>query len=279
MTGTSEGRRLIALHAHPDDEVLFTGGILARYTAEGAQVTLVCCTGGEEGEIADLPQFGDKKSTFERLGAIRAEELKESCALLGVSDVRMLGYRDSGMAATAPNSHPDAFVNADPSEAARSVARILLEVRPHVAVTYDHTGFYGHPDHVRAHEIMLAGVELAAQAGWAVPRVCYLAGPVSWLKRWRNAAAAVGVEDGWLSEEIIAEYGTPDDQIGAIVDVSGFTARKLAALEAHRTQLGTTQRFLSIPRPALDDLIGTEYFVLASEKVDAPLTDLFSGVA
>jgi len=135
----------LAVHAHPDDESIATGGTFARYAAEGARTVLVCCTRGEEGEIHD-PAL-DPVEAGTRLGAIRERELRDAAAILGIHDVQLLPYRDSGMAGAAPNSRPDNFINADPVEAAARVAAVIRATRPDVVVTYDPGGGYGHPDH------------------------------------------------------------------------------------------------------------------------------------
>src|SRR3990172_3434750 len=121
------GRRLVVVHAHPDDEAISTGGILARYAAEGTRVCLITCTNGEVGEIADLPEFADREEVRSRLGEVRASELRESCRILGVSDLRLLGYHDSGMDGTAENDADHAFVNQDLGEVVERIVPILRE--------------------------------------------------------------------------------------------------------------------------------------------------------
>jgi len=169
---------LLAVHAHPDDESIATGGTLARYAAEGVRTVLVCCTHGEEGEIRD-PAL-DPVEAGPRLGAIREQELRAAAAILGVAaaDVRLLPYRDSGMAGTAANRRPDNFANADPREAAARVAAVIRATRPHVVVTYDPGGGYGHPDHKKAHRVTLDAVAQAGDdgdggPGWAAPKLYY----------------------------------------------------------------------------------------------------------
>uniref|UniRef100_UPI000A3A67D7 N-acetyl-1-D-myo-inositol-2-amino-2-deoxy-alpha- D-glucopyranoside deacetylase n=1 Tax=Amycolatopsis kentuckyensis TaxID=218823 RepID=UPI000A3A67D7 len=155
-------RRLLFVHAHPDDESITTGASIARYAAEGAEVTVVTCTLGEEGEVmADLGELeGLRAHTADQLGGYRVTELTAACAALGVSRHRYLGglgrWRDSGMAGTPSASHPRAFTGGSADEQAAQLAELIDEVRPQVVVTYDAFGGYGHPDHIRAHDITMA---------------------------------------------------------------------------------------------------------------------------
>ncbi len=150
---------LMAIHAHPDDEIFGTGGVFARAADEGMRTVLVVATGGEEGEIRDPAR--DTPDERARLAAIRAEELRRSTEILGIEEVHFLGYRDSGMLGTPANDNPDNFLQTDRGEAVRRVVRLIREVRPDVLVTYDERGGYGHPDHVTAHEVTTAAVEAA----------------------------------------------------------------------------------------------------------------------
>ncbi|MGD0068647.1 MAG: N-acetyl-1-D-myo-inositol-2-amino-2-deoxy-alpha-D-glucopyranoside deacetylase, partial [Streptosporangiaceae bacterium] len=159
------GRRLLLVHAHPDDESIGTGATMAKYAAEGVQVTLVTCTLGELGEIIppSLAQLAADRE--DRLGEYRIGELAAACAALGVTDQRFLGgpgrWRDSGMMGTAANDDPRCFWRADVDEAATALLGIIREVRPQVLVTYDANGFYGHPDHIQAHRVTWRAFELA----------------------------------------------------------------------------------------------------------------------
>src|SRR5438552_9322857 len=149
-------RTLIAVHAHPDDECLSTGGILARYAAEGVRTVLVTCTDGAVGEISD-PAL----ATPENLVEVRARELDNAVRILHVSRLVKLGYRDSGMAGTADNNHPDSFQQAPFDDALERVVRVVRHERPQVLVTYDERGGYGHPHHIRPHQVAVAGFEAA----------------------------------------------------------------------------------------------------------------------
>src|SRR5690242_20178513 len=165
-------RRLLLVHAHPDDESINNGVTMARYAAEGVHVTLVTCTLGERGEVIP-PEL--RHLAGAELGAHRLRELTAAMAELGVDDFRLLGgagrYGDSGMMGLPDNDDPACFWQADLDEAAASLVEVILEVRPQVLVTYDDNGGYGHPDHIQAHRVALRAAELAARAGWEIPKV------------------------------------------------------------------------------------------------------------
>src|SRR5437879_1383511 len=176
-------RRVLFVHAHPDDETINNGATMAKYAAEGALVTLVTCTLGEEGEV--IPEelahlASDREDT---LGEYRIGELESAMAELGVADHRFLGgagrYRDSGMMGLSQNEDPDCFWQADLDEAAGYLAEVILDVRPQALVTYDDNGGYGHPDHIQAHRVALRGYELAADQGHRIARVYEICTPRS----------------------------------------------------------------------------------------------------
>jgi N-acetyl-1-D-myo-inositol-2-amino-2-deoxy-alpha-D-glucopyranoside deacetylase len=270
---------LMLVHAHPDDEALTTGGTMARYASVGVRVVLVTCTNGEVGEVAEVPELGTVDEIRERLGEVRTEELKEACRRLGDIDLRMLGYHDSGMEGTPANDDPKAFINQNPAAAVSAVAAIIRDTRPDVLITYNEIGLYGHPDHIRAHEVAMAGVQEASDQH-AVAKVYYTAVPRSMLFGGRELASATGVNpDDFFTVEEIDRMATDDDAVTASIDVSGFVDRKFAALEAHRTQLGTTGIFLGIPEELRVLALGTEHYVLARTTLKRPTgreTDLFA---
>src|ERR1700690_338965 len=173
-------RRLLLVHAHPDDESIGNGATMARYAAEGAQVTLVTCTLGELGEIipADLAHLAADRE--DRLGEYRIGELAAACAALGVTDHTFLGgagrWRDSGMMGTPGSAAPGCFWQADAEVAAAVLAAVIRDVRPQVMVSYDANGGYGHPDHIQAHRVTSRAFRLAAQpgggaGGWPVAKL------------------------------------------------------------------------------------------------------------
>ncbi len=286
-------RSLVLVHAHPDDEGLATGGTIARYASEGVHVCLITCTNGEVGEIADLPDLGTPEEIAPRLGEIRREELQEACRRLGRVDLRMLGFHDSGMEGTPENDAPQAFMNQDLDLPVRQIVAILREVKPQVLITYNEYGFYGHPDHIRAHQAALAAVESANDAEYepdlgephAVSKVYYNAIPISLLRegmKLAQEALGEGAEDEFASEEEIVRIGTDDDLVTTEIDVGDFVKAKFHSLEAHRTQLGTIRAWLDLPEELRHLLFGTEFYVLTppgSRDSSEQEKDLFDGVS
>ncbi len=184
---------LLAVHAHPDDESLGTGGTLAKYVAEGVETVLVCATKGEEGDIQN-PDLDPSKIPAE-ISELRLKELDAACKVLGIRRVHFLGYRDSGMAGSASNAHPHALVNADLGEAAGRLVEIIREARPQVVITYNERGIYGHPDHIAVNRITVAAVDAAGDPEryrtipyppWSPRRLYYMAIPRSRLLRMKE---------------------------------------------------------------------------------------------
>src|SRR5919206_558554 len=242
VTDALPARRLLLVHAHPDDEVIGTGATMAHYVAEGAHVTLVTCTLGEEGEIY-LPELAQLAAAeADQLGGYRLVELAAACAALGVTDHRFLGgagrYRDSGMMGLPTNDHPRAFWRADLDEAAGHLLEIIREVRPQVLVTYDPNGFYGHPDHIQAHRVAMRAAELAAAEGFGPDKIYWTAMPRSVLEGGMEAFR--GMDDNPFADvETVDDlpFGHPDDEIAARIDGTDFAQQKVAAMRAHATQI------------------------------------------
>ena len=227
MDRQGSARRLLLVHAHPDDESIGTGATIARYAAEGAQVTLVTCTRGELGEVIP-PELAYLATDGDRLGEHRITELAAACAALGIDDQRFLGgpgrWRDSGMMGLPSNDSPDCFWQADLATAAAELARVIVAARPQVLVTYDRNGFYGHPDHIQAHRVATEAIGVAASPGqgqpWQVAKFYATAMP-------RSVAVAQGLPPYWV----------PDDQVTTEIDGTGYLAAKTAAMRAHATQI------------------------------------------
>jgi len=285
----SERLTLMAVHAHPDDEVFGTGGVFAQAADEGLRTVLVVATGGEEGEIRDPAR--DTPEERARLAEIRAEELRRSTAILGIGEVHLLGYRDSGMLGTPANDNRDNFLRADREEATQRVVRLIREVRPDVLVTYDERGGYGHPDHVTAHDVTTAAVEAAAEPGrfpqlelpaWSVPKFYNSANPRS-IWQWIGEQM---IERGIASEPEDPGYDyesflTPDEVITTRVDVTSYVSRKHAALMEHETQISTDDWLHSMPEDLMEGLLRTESFirVWSAVPVPNPEGDLFAGLS
>jgi N-acetyl-1-D-myo-inositol-2-amino-2-deoxy-alpha-D-glucopyranoside deacetylase len=285
-------RRLLLVHAHPDDETIGTGATMAKYAASGAQVTLVTCTLGEEGEIL-VPGLSHLASDKEdRLGEHRITELDEACRALGVSDHRFLGgagrWRDSGMMGVPQNDRPDVFWQAPFDEAVAALVEVVREVRPHVVVTYDENGGYGHPDHIQAHRVAVAAFERAGDpaygAGepWAASKLYYTAFPKSVLQEGIDRLKEAGHESffGVDSAEDLP-FGTPDELVTTAVDATAYLEQKMQAMRAHATQIEVDGPFFALSNNLGQEAWGVEYFVLArGERSGAGRErDLFDGVA
>ncbi len=228
--------RLLFVHAHPDDETLTTGGTIAHYVRRGADVRVVTCTLGEEGEVIGQRYAQLAVDHADQLGGYRIAELTDALAALGVDGPRFLGgpghWRDSGMADTPARHHPR-FVDADMVEAAGLLAAILDDFRPHVVVTYDPDGGYGHPDHVQTHRVTTAAVD---RAQWRVPKLYWTV--MSESGTGAAFAAACDIPDEWLRVGVDdVPFLYPDDRINAVVDVSDSLEAKVAAMRAHATQI------------------------------------------
>ncbi|WP_073487431.1 N-acetyl-1-D-myo-inositol-2-amino-2-deoxy-alpha-D-glucopyranoside deacetylase [Streptoalloteichus hindustanus] len=274
--------RLLLVHAHPDDETLTTGGTIARYAAHGVHVTVVTCTLGEEGEVIPEGLQGLAVDHADQLGGYRVGELRSACAALGVADHRFLGgmgrWRDSGMAGVDANKHPRALVAGDPEEQVASLEAVVREVRPQVVVTYGPDGGYGHPDHVRAHEITAEAVRRVG----GVDRFFHTVAS--------RAATNTGV--GALRDVPGLPYRLPepdelpvvdDGVITTAVDVSGHLPAKLSALRAHATQVSVWQDGSGVASYALSNgiaqpVLGHEYYVLADGDPTGVEQDLFGGL-
>lgn len=272
-------RTLLALVAHPDDEVLI-GGTLAKYADAGARVVLVCATRGEVGEISDAAL-----ATPEALGEVREAEVRAAAAALGVTDVRFLGFRDSGMVGTPPNDDPRSFHQADPDEAVRRVVALLREVRPDVVITHDPTGGYGHPDHLACHRAMTAAIPAAADPasypetgpGWAVGRFYWLVMARAFFLEMREQMQAVGEAPAFEGLDL-SKFGYADEDITTVINVRGHIDAKNAAFQAHRTQFGNDNAFRKLPDEVVRAMMSRESFILVQP---APIpgapksTDLF----
>ena len=233
-------RTLLCVHPHPDDESIACGGVLARAAGHGDRTVVVTCTGGEEGDnLAGIDLDGRD------LVAHRRRELAAALAHLGVGEHVELGYRDSGMAGTEANDHPDSFHRADLEEAAQRLATVLRRVRPDVVVSDDERGTYGHPDHVKAHQVTVRAVELAADpdadvpgAPWAVPKRYVHTLTRSRLIEVHRSLVAAGLPSPFGDADVddVAQlpFGTDDEQVTTVVDVRPWLPRAGRAAVRHR---------------------------------------------
>jgi LmbE family N-acetylglucosaminyl deacetylase len=264
---------LMAVHAHPDDEVLGTGGVLARYADEGIRTVLVTCTNGEQGDGPDGVKPGEPGHDEVAVSSRRLGELRDSAAHLGVHHVELLGYRDSGMAGWAANRHPGAFANVGVAEAAGRLGELMERYRPQVVVTYDENGGYGHPDHIQAHRVTVA----ATEAGGIPRKLYYTAVPRAGVQQMMTYLRTSGVDVGGM--ELPEDFGTPDELITTVVDVSPYAGRKRKALEAHASQ-GDNIFLLRLPEEAQRMAFGQESFIRHRSVAGAPdrEDDLFAGL-
>ncbi|MGI9197653.1 MAG: N-acetyl-1-D-myo-inositol-2-amino-2-deoxy-alpha-D-glucopyranoside deacetylase [Candidatus Nanopelagicales bacterium] len=291
-------RRLLLVHAHPDDESIGTGATMAKYAAEGAQVTLVTCTLGEQGEIL-VPGLAHLAADQEdRLGEHRQTELAAAMEALGIVDWRLLGgpgtFRDSGMVGTPSTERGDAFCRADLLQAATHLVSVIREVRPQVMVTYDDFGGYGHPDHIQAHRVSMYAVLLAgapsfrADLGpaWSVEKVYWTAFPRSIIRQGIEALRAAGDTTGFAEmDPDDIPFAVDDELVTAAVPAGDYLDRKMAALRAHETQVAVDGGFFALADNVGAEAFGTEYFRLVRGEPAGPFdatgreTDLFAGVA
>jgi LmbE family N-acetylglucosaminyl deacetylase len=266
-------RSLLCVHAHPDDEALFTAGVMARYAAAGVRSVLVTCTDGSLGFAPDGTGPLDPGHDRDVVTKARAVELEMSAALLGVDRLELLGYRDSGMVGWPQNDEPGAFIGQDVGEVAGRIAKVIAEERPQVVVTYDANGFYGHPDHIATHRATMAAV--AASSG--VQKVYFPAIPESMLAGFLDLAVGAGmVLPEWLEEP---DWGTPDELVQTEVDCTAWVRVKHAALAAHATQVDNAD-LVGMPDEVFDLVFGTERYVRALDTTATPLPehDLFEGI-
>jgi N-acetyl-1-D-myo-inositol-2-amino-2-deoxy-alpha-D-glucopyranoside deacetylase len=276
---------------------------MARYVDEGASVTLVTCTLGEEGEIVvpDLAHLAADRE--DGLGPHREGELAAAMREIGVRDHRFLGgagrYRDSGMMGVPSNERPDCFWRADLLEAARHLVEVIREVRPQVLVTYDDFGGYGHPDHINAHRVAMYAMTLAAVpsfapeagAAWDIPKAYWTAFPRSVFLAQARRALDAGMEnplgefdlDDPEAVDGAMPWAVTDDLITTAIDGHAHVDRKVAALKAHASQINVEDGWFALSNDNPHEVFGTEYFRIAKGTPVGPFdadgreTDLFAG--
>jgi N-acetyl-1-D-myo-inositol-2-amino-2-deoxy-alpha-D-glucopyranoside deacetylase len=287
----SEGRVLMAVVPHPDDESFVAGGTLALYAEAGVRTVLVVCTGGEVGEISD-PTL----ATVETLAEVRARELAASAEALGVARVVELGYRDSGMAGTPANQDPRAFLRANADEAIGRLVAIVRAERPQVLVCPNERGDYGHPDHVQANRIATAAFAVAgdptryptAGRAWAPAKLYYSAFARSAMERFTAALREAGIEDPFANFQPVDMEGRPvdlvtaDELVTTEVEIGRYVERKRASFLAHRTQFGADDVMMGLSPEMFGRIFMHEQFRLAAGQMGSPAgqreSDLFAGL-
>jgi LmbE family N-acetylglucosaminyl deacetylase len=308
----------MAVHAHPDDEVVFTGGTLLIYHRRGVRTVVVTATGGEEGEIRDSGL--DQDEARPRLREIRAAELRRGAALLEIDHLENLGYRDSGMADTEANARPENFHNSDLEEATRKVVALVRKYRPHIMVTYDEFGSYGHPDHIKCNKVTHAAFDRAGDSAYA-PELGEPWQPLKlyythWYEEGFERARAMFLERGlkwpWDEEEqqvdpdpehqsieeAIVEHeqdvseakagGEEEKQPEYVppptttrIDVRSVVQEKMESARQHRTQFDPEGLFMTTPEDIVPVMFGEEHYSLVKSLVDGPAeeTDMLAGLA
>jgi LmbE family N-acetylglucosaminyl deacetylase len=260
---------LVTFHAHPDDEAIATGGIMARAAAEGNRVVLVVATRGELGEVDD-----GFLSPGETLADRRVIETERAAEVLGVARVEFLGYLDSGMDGEPTNDAEGSFWSADVDEAAARLAAILEAERADVLTVYDDHGNYGHPDHVQVHRV---GVRAGALAG--TPRVYESTLNRDHIKRLMAARPDdLAVGDDAPDPSQFDEMGSPESEITTTVDVRDFVDHKRAAMQAHASQISESSFFLTMPDEAFREAFGWEWFIRHDRRPETPETSVFEGL-
>ena len=286
MLKSYKGYRMLLVHAHPDDETINNGSTMAMYAALGAQVTLVTCTRGEEGEVLvpDLAHLAAHAT--DSLGDHRVEELADAMKALGISDHRFLGegrikYRDSGMMGTEPNNRPDVFWQADLEVASDDLVAIIEEVKPHVLITYDEIGGYGHPDHIQAHRVAMRAAE---KATWDIQKIYWNVMPKSVIQEGIDAMKKIGSDFMGAEKAEDLPFAKDDSFVHAMVDGNAYVEKKMDAMRAHATQIEVDGPFFALSNNLGLQVWGNEYYTLVKGVKHEPLDarghemDLFAGV-
>jgi N-acetyl-1-D-myo-inositol-2-amino-2-deoxy-alpha-D-glucopyranoside deacetylase len=285
----SAAKRLLLVHAHPDDETINNGVTMAKYAALGAQVTLVTCTRGEEGEVLvnELANLASDKD--DKLGEHREMELKDAMDELGIKDFRFLGapskkWRDSGMMGTPANDRGDVFWQADLDEASNELVKIILEIKPQVLITYDEFGGYGHPDHIKAHRVAMRAAELAANQGWQVNKIYWNTMPRSVIQMGIEKMKEVGSDFFGAESADDLPFAKPDELVSTVVNAPEYVPAKLAAMKAHATQISVDGPFFALSNNLGLSVWGDEYYTLVKGEKAAPFDangrelDIFAGI-
>lgn len=287
MRGNYRGYRMLLVHAHPDDETINNGATMAMYAALGAEVTLITCTRGEEGEvlIPELAHLAANQS--DALGPHREIELADAMRALGVSDHRFLGtdslkFRDSGMMGTEPNNRPDVFWQAQVDSAADLLVTVIDEIKPHVLITYDEFGGYGHPDHIQAHRVAMRASE---KSEWQIPKIYWNVMPKSVIQSGIDAMKKVGSDFMGVESADELPFAKDDSFVHALIDGNKYVDKKMDAMRAHATQISVDGPFFALSDNVGLQIWGNEYYTLVRGAKAEPIdeqgreTDLFAGIA
>lgn len=275
--------RLLAIFAHPDDEGAIAG-TLARYARQGAHIALVCATRGEAGEISD-PSL----ATPETLGAVREAELRCACETIGIAELHLLDYCDSGMKGTVENTLSTAFINADPAEIERKLVRIMRQVKPQVVITFESFGWYGHPDHIAAGRYASEAFYLASDANvypetgaaWRPLRLFHATFSRESFAAIAEYAREHGLDTNWSEEESWDASLPPQEAITHVLDVTDYLGIKDASWQCHQTQTNDDDIFAQVPDEIRRQALQKEYFIQVYPPPDsqtAVASDLLAGI-
>ena len=286
MRDSYQGYRLLLVHAHPDDETINNGATMAMYAALGASVTLITCTRGEEGEVL-IPELAHLAANqTDQLGAHRVQELAVAMDALGVSDHRFLGdekviFRDSGMMGSEPNNRPDVFWQTDVEKAADLVVAVIDEIKPHVLITYDEFGGYGHPDHIQAHRVAMRATE---KSTWQIPKIYWNVMPKSVIQAGIDAMKKAGSDFMGAEKAEDLPFAKDDSFVHAHIDAHSHVEKKMAAMRAHATQISVDGPFFALSDNLGLQIWADEYYTLVKGIGAPPFdkqnreTDLFAGI-
>jgi LmbE family N-acetylglucosaminyl deacetylase len=277
-------RKLMAIFAHPDDEGAI-GGTLTRYAQCGVEVTLVCATRGEAGQISD-----PKLATPDNLGAVRQRELEEAAALIGLSRLEFLGYRDSGMEGTPENEDPRSLLQAEPEQVVKQLAALMRQHQPDIVITFEPYGWYGHPDHIatgrwatEAYRALVDPADTDGDGSGYRPSALYHAVlPFSHFREMIEEA----IEAGYIEQTVFEDQVPEAKQLGTeamvthVIDVAENFDRKQDAMLVHRTQFSDDSFFRKIPKEMIFKASGSEYFIQVlpvpnGNRSPVPVNDLF----
>jgi LmbE family N-acetylglucosaminyl deacetylase len=273
----TENLTLMAVHAHPDDEASSTGGVLALYSDQGIRTVVVTCTNGEFGDAPGGVKPGQDGHEEQAVAQLRLSELRQSCKILGVTDLELLGYHDSGMPEWDYKDRPEAFCNIPQAEVAARIGGLIEACRPQVVITYDDNGLYQHPDHVHASRSAQAAV-----AATGIPAKLYLSAlrGSDWQKL-NEALREQGIEvpEREVTPQMQQKMADDEARITTTVDILPLLGRKRDALLAHASQIQDSW-FSQIPPEIAATVFGREHFIRAADTTGAPVPedDLFAGL-
>jgi len=285
----SAQKRLLLVHAHPDDETINNGITMAKYAQEGAKVTLVTCTRGEEGEVLVEELANLASNRDDKLGEHREIELKNAMKLLGIEDYRFLGapdkkWRDSGMIGTPQNERSDVFWQANLEEVAQELVKIILETKPQVLITYDEIGGYGHPDHIKANQVAMKAADLAATQGWKISKIYWNTMPRSVIQNGIEKMKEVGSSFFGAESADDLPFAKPDELVSTVIRGVEYVPQKLEAMKAHATQIAVDGPFFALSNNLGLSVWGDEYYTLVKGEKSEPFDsegreiDLFAGI-